>query len=103
MNEQEDKQQSQNTDEQKVKLHIENQSESIIYRGLTLDNFQKDSIMALQSGHSVLVAAPTGTGKTLVADWIVESAMEQGKAVVYTAPIKALSNQKFRDYCKFCK
>ena len=100
MNEQEEKQQSQNTDEQKVKLHIENQSESILYRGLILDTFQKDSIMALQSGHSVLVAAPTGTGKTLVADWIVESAMEQGKSVVYTAPIKALSNQKFRDYCK---
>ena len=74
--------------------------EEIVYRGLTLDKFQVDSIAALKSGHSVLVAAPTGTGKTLVADWIVENAMEQGKSVVYTAPIKALSNQKFRDYCK---
>ena len=89
MNEQEEKPANQNTDERNVKLHIENQSESIVYRGLTLDTFQKDSIMALQSGHSVLVAAPTGTGKTLVADWIVESAMEQGKSVVYTAPIKS--------------
>ena len=50
-------------------------------------------------GRSVLVAAPTGTGKTLVADWIVEEAMKQDKYVVYTAPIKALSNQKCRDYC----
>ena len=69
------------------------------YRGLVLDGFQKEAIKALHEGKSVLVAAPTGTGKTLVADWIVEEAMEQGKCVIYTAPIKALSNQKYRDYC----
>ena len=69
------------------------------YRGLLLDGFQKEAIEALHAGESVLVAAPTGTGKTLVADWIVEEAMEQGKCVIYTAPIKALSNQKYRDYC----
>jgi len=69
------------------------------YRGLTLDGFQAEAIEALEKGQSVLVAAPTGTGKTVVADYIVEQALKDGKDVIYTAPIKALSNQKFRDYC----
>ncbi len=70
------------------------------YRGFTLDRFQEEAITALQAGHSVLVCAPTGTGKTVVADWMVEDVLSRGKQVVYTAPIKALSNQKYRDYCK---
>ncbi|MEZ4321370.1 MAG: DEAD/DEAH box helicase [Myxococcota bacterium] len=70
------------------------------YRGLTLDTFQTDAIAALDAGHSVLVAAPTGTGKTIIADWIVEQALASGREVIYTAPIKALSNQKFRDYIR---
>jgi ATP-dependent RNA helicase HelY len=75
-------------------------SEEIVeYRGLKLDRFQREAIEALQRGDSVLVAAPTGTGKTVVADWIVDDAMSRGCSVIYTAPIKALSNQKFRDYC----
>jgi len=69
------------------------------YRGLILDGFQAEAIQALNRGQSVLVAAPTGTGKTVVADYIVEQALEKGREVIYTAPIKALSNQKFRDYC----
>jgi len=69
------------------------------YRGLTLDTFQSQAIDALQRGSSVLVCAPTGTGKTLIADWIIEQALNNKKQAVYTAPIKALSNQKFRDYC----
>ena len=69
------------------------------YRGLTLDGFQAEAIDALNNDQSVLVAAPTGTGKTVVADYIVEQALDAGKDVIYTAPIKALSNQKFRDYC----
>ena len=69
------------------------------FRGLTLDTFQQQAIEKLADGGSVLVCAPTGTGKTLVADWIVTHAIETKKSVVYTAPIKALSNQKFRDYC----
>jgi superfamily II RNA helicase len=68
------------------------------YRGLTLDGFQEQAIAALEAGRNVLVSAPTGTGKTIIADWIVEHALETGKQVIYTAPIKALSNQKFRDY-----
>ncbi len=72
----------------------------IEYRGFTLDRFQEQAINHLKGGRSVLVAAPTGTGKTIIADWIVEEAMRSGRQVIYTAPIKALSNQKFRDYCK---
>ncbi len=52
----------------------------------------------LAKGDSVLVSAPTGTGKTLVADFLVEEVLARGGRVVYTAPIKALSNQKFREY-----
>lgn len=70
------------------------------YRGFTLDPFQAQSIEHLMAGDSVLVSAPTGTGKTIIADWIVEEALREGKKVIYTAPIKALSNQKFRDYCR---
>ncbi len=70
------------------------------YRGLDLDPFQAQAIAHVEEGRSVLVAAPTGTGKTLIADRVVERALEQGRRVVYTAPVKALSNQKFRDYCR---
>ena len=68
------------------------------FRGLSLDRFQAESIAALEAGHSVLVCAPTGTGKTVIADWAVDRALTAGREVIYTAPIKALSNQKFRDY-----
>lgn len=70
------------------------------WRGHKLDRFQSEAIDALEQGHSVLVCAPTGTGKTLVADWLVEQALSRGQQVIYTAPVKALSNQKFRDYCR---
>jgi superfamily II RNA helicase len=68
------------------------------YRGFTLDRFQEEAIGHLENDRSVLVAAPTGTGKTVVADWAVDEALRTGRRVIYTAPIKALSNQKFRDY-----
>jgi len=70
------------------------------YRGLTLDPFQINAIDALDAGKTALVCAPTGTGKTIIADWLVEQALAEGKQVIYTAPIKALSNQKFRDYVR---
>lgn len=72
----------------------------MIYRGLPLDRFQDEAIAHLMEGSSVLVSAPTGTGKTIIADWIVEEAIRTGQDVIYTAPVKALSNQKFRDYCR---
>lgn len=67
---------------------------------IVLDEFQIKSIAALLEGNSVLVAAPTGTGKTLIAERLVDSILEQGRELVYTSPIKALSNQKYRDFAR---
>jgi ATP-dependent RNA helicase HelY len=68
------------------------------YRGLKLDRFQAEAIEAIAEGHSVLVAAPTGTGKTLIADYLIEHILADGGEIIYTAPVKALSNQKYRQY-----
>lgn len=68
------------------------------YRGLTLDRFQEDSIKAIDENKSVLVSAPTGCGKTLIAEYAVDLCMQNNRRVIYTAPIKALSNQKYRDF-----
>lgn len=70
------------------------------YHGFNLDPFQEAALDAIDAGKSVIVAAPTGTGKTLVADYLIEKAMSEHLKVIYTAPIKALSNQKFRDFKK---
>src|SRR6185369_2043302 len=67
-------------------------------RGLELDPFQLRACDALDRGHSVLVAAPTGSGKTLVAEYAIEAALERGAKAFYTTPLKALSNQKFADF-----
>ncbi|MSP56795.1 MAG: DEAD/DEAH box helicase [Myxococcales bacterium] len=70
------------------------------FKDLELDAFQADAISALEAGKSVLVCAPTGTGKTIIADWLVDRALTRKRQVIYTAPIKALSNQKFRDWTR---
>ncbi len=62
-----------------------------------LDPFQEEAIAHLATGESAMVAAPTGTGKTVVAEFGVFRAARKGFKVMYTTPIKALSNQKFRD------
>ncbi|HEV8296907.1 MAG TPA: DEAD/DEAH box helicase [Acidimicrobiales bacterium] len=62
-----------------------------------LDPFQTEAIEHLRRGRSVLVAAPTGSGKTVVADHAMAEALAVGERAFYTTPIKALSNQKFRD------
>ncbi|HLI88082.1 MAG TPA: DEAD/DEAH box helicase [Ktedonobacteraceae bacterium] len=62
-----------------------------------LDPFQLAAIKHLAKGRSVLVAAPTGTGKTLVAEYAIWLAQQQQRRVIYTTPLKALSNQKYRD------
>lgn len=70
------------------------------YKGLTLDKFQEEAIEAIESNHSVVVSAPTGSGKTLIADYIINRDVNKGIRVIYTAPIKALSNQKYKEFCK---
>lgn len=64
----------------------------------SLDEFQSRACTAIDADHSVLVAAPTGAGKTIVAEYAIHVAMRQANAkVFYTAPMKALSNQKFTE------
>jgi len=63
-----------------------------------LDPFQLEAIDALNQGHSVVVSAPTGSGKTLVGEYAIHRALAHGKKVFYTTPLKALSNQKLRDF-----
>src|SRR5580704_15734776 len=65
--------------------------------GFEFDEFQLAACRALDSGHGVLVAAPTGSGKTVVGEFAVHLALEQGRKCFYTTPIKALSNQKYND------
>ena len=62
-----------------------------------LDEFQKEACRSLEAGRGVLVAAPTGAGKTIVGEFAVHLALAQGLKAFYTTPIKALSNQKYTD------
>ncbi|NLS08663.1 DEAD/DEAH box helicase [Nesterenkonia sp. MY13] len=62
-----------------------------------LDEFQLEACRHLEAGKAVLVAAPTGAGKTIVGEFAVHLALAQGKKAFYTTPIKALSNQKFQE------
>src|SRR5579871_1354162 len=62
-----------------------------------LDEFQVTACRALEAGSGVLVAAPTGAGKTVVGEFAVHLALAEGRKCFYTTPIKALSNQKFAD------
>src|SRR4051794_7594806 len=61
------------------------------------DPFQVTACRALEEGRGVLVAAPTGSGKTVVGEFAVHRALETGGKCFYTTPIKALSNQKFAE------
>jgi ATP-dependent RNA helicase HelY len=66
-------------------------------RDFPLDDFQERALDAIDEGRHVLVAAPTGSGKTLVAEYAIERARESGAKAFYTTPLKALSNQKYGD------
>jgi len=68
------------------------------FRGLKLNDFQMQALGPLREGRPVLLAAPTGAGKTLVAELAIDMSLAAGKRAIYTAPIKALSNQKYRDF-----
>ncbi|MBD2136460.1 RNA helicase [Anabaena sp. FACHB-1237] len=63
-----------------------------------LDQFQLDAIASLNAKRSVVVCAPTGSGKTLIGEYAIYRALSHGKRVFYTTPLKALSNQKLRDF-----
>ena len=68
------------------------------FQGKTLDQFQVDAAAAIDNGESVVVSAPTGSGKTLIAEYAIHKLFEGNQRAIYTAPIKALSNQKYRDF-----
>ncbi len=70
------------------------------FHTFTLDPFQEDAINAIEKNESVVVSAPTGSGKTLIADYIIHKHKDDQKRIIYTAPIKALSNQKYKDFSK---
>lgn len=72
-------------------------AELLSARGISPDGFQAEAFAALDRGGSVLVAAPTSSGKTLVAEYGIAATLEAGKRAAYTAPTKALSNQKLRE------
>lgn len=87
-----------------VKICQETQSpdshdESIdIKYGFPLSNFQKHAIVAIKTGNHALITAHTGSGKTLPAEYAIEYFTQRGKKVIYTSPIKALSNQKYNEF-----
>jgi superfamily II RNA helicase len=62
--------------------------------------FQKKAIHSIEEGHHTLITAHTGSGKTLPAEYAIEYFTKRGKKVIYTSPIKALSNQKYNDFTK---
>jgi ATP-dependent RNA helicase HelY len=75
-------------------------SEFIAGLKFPLDDFQEKACLALEQGSGVLVAAPTGAGKTIVGEFAIHLAVASGQKVFYTTPIKALSNQKFAELVK---
>ncbi|CAH8302696.1 unnamed protein product [Eruca vesicaria subsp. sativa] len=66
----------------------------------TLDSFQSEAIKCLDNGESVMVSAHTSAGKTVVASYSIAMSLRENQRVIYTSPIKALSNQKYRDFKK---
>ena len=92
------------TKEENMDEQVESRSESlaeietfVARYPFPLDDFQLEAIAQLAQGQSVMVAAPTGTGKTLVAEYAIWLAQQRQQRVIYTTPLKALSNQKYRD------
>ena len=79
---------------------IENFPEDIPVYPYPLSDFQKYAIEAVIKGHHVLVTAHTGSGKTLPAEFAIQHLTNKGKRVIYTSPIKALSNQKFYEFSR---
>ncbi|NTV23454.1 MAG: DEAD/DEAH box helicase [Nanoarchaeota archaeon] len=72
----------------------------MIFKNFTLDPFQVDAVNSVEKDNSVVVSAATGTGKTLIADYVIDKYLKEHRRIIYTAPIKALSGQKYRDFKK---
>ena len=66
-----------------------------------LDEYQIEALQHLRNDSNVIVSAPTGSGKTVAGELAIAYALAQDKRVLYTTPLKALSNQKFEDFCRF--
>lgn len=79
------------------KLHIPKSFE-ISDKNLTLDSYQKQAINFFKEGKTVIVTAPTGTGKTLIAEYGIDDILKSGKKIIYLAPLKALSNEKYNKF-----
>ncbi|PKK91317.1 MAG: hypothetical protein CVV64_05990 [Candidatus Wallbacteria bacterium HGW-Wallbacteria-1] len=75
-----------------------NETTPLEYNGYKLDSFQQRAIAEIESGNSVIVAAPTGAGKTLIAEYLIEKHLLEGSNIIFTAPIKAITSQKYRDF-----
>ena len=69
-------------------------------QGFGLDRFQDEALDAVDAGVNVLVSAPTGSGKTLIANYAIGRILERGYRAFYTTPLKALSNQKYAELCE---
>src|SRR6478752_7700655 len=89
---------------ERYRASVERAAEAKTYLGgfirsleFELDDFQREACLSLQAGRGVLVAAPTGAGKTIVGEFAIYLALQRGLKAFYTTPIKALSNQKFSE------
>ena len=67
---------------------------------LVLDEYQNTAVKEFRNGNTVMVTAPTGTGKTLIAEHIIDDILKSGKKVIYTTPLKALCNDKYKQFSK---
>src|SRR3970282_2017055 len=66
----------------------------------SLDSFQEEAIRLIAEDNSVIVSAPTGAGKTLIAEFAIYRALAHQHRIAYTTPLKALSNQKYADFTR---
>ena len=75
------------------------ENENCIYKfDFKLDDFQEEALFHINNGKSVVVCAPTGAGKTCIAQMAIHKALAENTRIFYTTPLKALSNQKFSDF-----
>lgn len=84
----------------KIKSKTASVDEFVKLLKFPLDSFQEDACRELALGNGVLVAAPTGAGKTVIGEFAIHLALQRQEKVFYTTPIKALSNQKYQELCE---